>query len=698
MNSPGILQRLNFSMSPRLPVVRQSERSECGLACLAMVAGYHGNPQTLTELRVRSPSSVRGSSLAELMRVATDLGLQCRALRLDMDSLPALATPCILHWDLDHYVVLRKCTRNRLLIHDPASGARRITLKEASEHFTGVALEVQPLQDFKPPPPAPRLSLSSLWHRIVGLRRHLALLLALSLILQLFSLVSPFYVQVVVDDVVVRSDTGLLGVLALGFGLLLVVQIGTELLRSLIVLHMATRLHLQMIANLFHHLIRLPLDYFYRRHLGDTLSRFSSTESIREVITSNLVSAVVDGLMGIITLVAMFVYDTWLTLLVMGVLCVHILLRLAVYRPMRELTEQGIVADAACETSLLETLRAMQAVKLLQGETQRQTRWEQRMVDSTNLGLRLTRIELVVGTFESLLFGVENLLVVYLAANSIIDNKMTVGMFFAFMAYKGHFSGAVQGLVENLLALRMIDVHLERLADIVLTDKEDIPAMPALREGPAKACRLEVRDLEYSFAGEAKPLLKDMNFVIEPGELAVITGPSGVGKSTLMKCLLGLLECEGTMLVDGKPIKPINYRARVAAVMQDDQLMEGTVAENISGFDERPDEQKMLACADMASIHDDILQMPLQYLTQVGDGGAGLSGGQVQRILLARALYREPDILFLDEATCHLDLDTETDIIAALASLPMTRVVIAHRPETIEVADQVIPLMPGEVN
>ena len=694
MSGAGILQHLNFSLVPRLPMVHQSERGECGLACLAMLAGYHGRPQALSSLRSQFQAGVRGSSLADLMKVATGMGLQCRALRLDMEQLPNLATPCILHWDLDHYVVLKKCTRGKLLIHDPARGVRRISMREAHEHFTGVALEAQPTQDFEPPPKPRQLSLSSMWKRITGLRRNLGLLLVLSLILQLFALASPFYVQIVVDDVVVRSDKGLLKVLALGFGLLLTVETGTGLLRSFIVLHLANRLHLQLAANLFHHLIRLPLGYFSSRHLGDTLSRFSSTDSIREVISTNLVSALVDGIMACLTLVAMFIYDPRLSWLVLASLFLYTLLTLALYRPMRDATEEGIRTSASCETSLLETLRAIQAVKLLQAETQRQSIWQQRMADSMNQGIRLSRLEIGASTAQGLLFGVENLLVVYFAANSVMENSMTVGMFFAFMAYKGRFTGAMQGLIQNLLTLRLLDVHLERIADIVLTDQEAIAETPVPREGSARACRLEVRGLGYSFPGETKPLLRNLAFSIKPGELAVITGPSGVGKSTLLKCLLGLLDCEGTVLVDGRPTNPVNYRSRLAAVMQDDQLMEGSIAENICGFDERPDQRRMQECAALAAIHEDILLMPLQYLTKVGDGGTGLSGGQEQRVMLARALYREPDILFLDEATCHLDVATEASIVTALASLSMTRVVVAHRPETIAMADQVITLEP----
>jgi ATP-binding cassette subfamily B protein RaxB len=683
---------LNFGGQPKLPLVRQAEAAECGLACLAMVAAFHGFVTDLQALRRRFPLGGQGTNLKMLIDIAARLELGGRALKADLGDLDQLQLPCILHWGMNHFVVLKSLHRKRAVIHDPALGIRSIKASELAQHYTGVALELTPTQSFAAAKQVQQMPLTALWSRITGLKRSLIQILFLSLLLQLFAVVAPFYVQTVVDDVILRGDTGLLTVLAAGFGLLLLVEVGTSALRSSFILHLASRLHLQLATNLLKHLLRLPMDYFQRRHLGDVLSRFSSIDAVKDILTTGLVSALVDGLMALVTLIAMFIYDGRLTAIVLAVLAIYVAIRITLYAPLRRLTEESIAAAATTETSLIESIRAIQTIKLFQRESERQAHWQNRLAEAMNKDIRIARLGIGFEVANKLLFGIENILVVYFAALAVMGNVFSVGMFFAFISYKQRFIGAMDGLVTQLIEIKMLGVHLQRIADIAYTptERQYDPAPPTAKlQG-----RIEARGISCQYSEFTPPVFSKLDFEIRRGETVAIVGPSGCGKSSLLKILMGLVPAtEGEIRIDNLPLANLpHYREHIAGVLQDDQLLSGSIADNIACHDHLLDLEKVARCADMACIHEDILNMPMQYNTPVGDMGSTLSGGQVQRIMLARAFYREPAILFLDEATSHLDIDMEKMINAHIATLNITRVLVAHRPETIRMADRVIEL------
>lgn len=697
----GVLPRerpeslLSFGGKRRLPVIQQTEAAECGLVCLAMIAGFYGYDTDITNLRRRFSVSSHGVTLKAVIDMAGRLHLSSRALRLESAEIDQLQRPCILHWDMNHFVVLKAVHRQKIIIHDPAKGERKLDMAEFARHFTGVALELTPTDDFKSGEHRQNLKLSQFWSRIFGLKRSLVQILLLSLLLQLFAIVSPFYMQTVVDDVILRNDSDLLLVLAIGFGLLLLIETGTNVLREFVVVHVSNRLNIQMAANLFRHLIRLPMEYFGKRHMGDVVSRFGSLDNVRQLVTTGLVTATVDGVMATITLAVMFFYDIGLALLVMLIVALYALLRLALYRPLRLLTEESIVAKAKHDSHFMESVRAIQTIKLFQRENDRQGQWQNRLADSLNKDIRIARWNIGYDTTNRLLFGVENLLVIYLAATAVMDSRISLGMLFAFMSYKARFVTSMDTFITQCIDIKMLELHLNRLADIAFTPVETIDDH-SLEDQPAARLsgNIEVRDLEYSYGETDAPVFAGLNFTIEAGETVAITGASGCGKSTLIKCIMGLLvPTRGEVLIDGKPlIKLPNYRSQIAGVMQDDQLMSGSIADNISCFAPRPDVERVVHCAQMACIHEEIVQMPMRYNTLVGDMGTSLSGGQKQRIVLARALYRQPQILFLDEATSHLDVDNELLVNEQIRALNITRVIVAHRPETIRSATREIYL------
>jgi len=681
----------------RLPVILQTEATECGLACLAMIASFHGHRVDLDALRARYSVSLKGIDLHGLMQLADRLHLATRAVRVELDELKNLRRPAVLHWDLDHFVVLKKVTARSITIHDPARGSHTLSLEEASRHFTGVALELVPTPGFERKKEERRARLSDFWQRMHGLRPILVQIIVLSMMLQLFALAAPFFMQLVIDEVVVSRDLGLLKVLAIGFALLMLVNTGVTVLRSLVIVNMGAQLNIQMANNLFRHLIRLPLSYFEKRHVGDIVSRFGSMDKIKELLTNEIVSAVVDGVMFIGTLAMMYVYSPLLASIVIVTVGLYALFRFAVYRPFRRLTEESIVADAKEDSNFLEGIRGAQSIKLFGKETQRQSSWQNLYADVINTNIRLDKLGIGYGAVNSILFGLENVIVIYLAAQLVIGNELSVGMIFAFMAYKGQFTDKATSLIEQIIELKMIGLHLARLGDIVMTETEKDVSDGARLSRFRGDIRLE--NLSFCYSEIESPVLDGVNLDIAAGESVCLVGPSGSGKSTLMKLMLGLLEpTTGRVLVDGRDIRQLGvrrYRAQVASVMQDDQLLSGSLADNISFFDPIAEPKKIETCAKLAVIHREIEQMPMGYHSLIGDMGTTLSGGQKQRVLLARALYKNPRILFLDESTAHLDVLLEKRINRNISRIRLTRVIIAHRPETIASADRVVMLSDG---
>ncbi|MBU2864176.1 peptidase domain-containing ABC transporter [Reinekea forsetii] len=682
-----------------LKLILQTEISECGLACVGMIAGHYGYVSDLSNLRNQFKISSQGTNLKQLMDISAKLELAGRALQLDLADLSKLQLPCILHWDMNHFVVLKAVGKNKVTVLDPAIGEVTYSHTEFSAHFTGIALELTPTAKFERKEVRQKLTLSHFWQRIFGLKRNIITIVALSFLLQLFAVVAPFYMQTVVDDVLLRNDGSLLLVLALGFGLLMLLQTATDTLRSFVILHLSTKLNYQMAANLFRHLIRLPLDYFEKRHIGDVVSRFGSLQSVKDLLTTGLVSSIVDGVMAVITLTAMFIYSVKVALVVLVIAGLYTLLRFALYRPFRRLSEESIIAHAKEDSNFMESVRAIQTVKLFQRENDRQNLWQNKYTEALNTDVSVAKWGIAYETLNSLLFGIENIVVIYLLATSVMGNLMSLGMLYAFMSYKNQFVARMDGLIDMLIEFKMIGLHLDRLADITFTEAEDVDRHTAnLQHLSDVKGSIEVKNLTFRYSETDDSIFENISFRIPAGQSAAIVGPSGCGKTTLLKVMMGLLKPNsGQVLVDGVDItKRDDYRTQIAAVMQDDQLLSGSVADNIACFDPKLDFEKIALCAQKAAVHEDILKFGMRYNTLVGDMGTSLSGGQKQRVILARALYREPKLLFLDEATSHLDVERESVVNSNIKKMDVTRIIVAHRPETIKSADVAINM--GQLN
>ena len=664
-----------------------------------MIAAAHGQRIGLFELRRRFPASLRGMNLLRLMHVAEQIQMQGRPLRLELEQLDRLSLPCILHWDLNHYVVLAKVKRDRLTVHDPAAGKRTLPRTEASKHFTGIALELTPTSTFQSRRALPRISVLQLTGRISGLYRAITPILLLSVALQVFVLLAPFFMQWVVDQVLVTADRDLLAVLGLGFSLALLLQLGIGLLRGWSVIYLSTRLGFQWMGNVFAHLLRLPLDFFQKRHLGDITSRMGAVQAIQQTLTTHFVEAFIDGLMAVVTLGMMLLYSARLALVTLLAATLYLSLRWLVYGPLRAGTERQLVAAALQQTHLLESIRGIQSVKVAGCESVRRSRHANLMQDTLNSEVCLARLGLGFNSASQLIFGAERIAVIWIGSVLALSDAFSVGMLVAYLAYKDQFAQRVATLIDKWVEFRMLRLHGERLADIALAEPETDQGRsePAMHEH----ARLEVTGLGFRYAEGEPWVLKDCSFAVEDGESLAIVGPSGCGKTTLMKLLLGLLPATaGSILIDGEDLQrlgPRHFRRWVGAVMQEDQLFAASLAENIAFGDDGYDLRCVEDAARRAGVHQEIEAMPMGYHSLIGDMGTTLSGGQKQRVILARALYRNPRFLFLDEATSHLDVERERLVNEAVGALKMTRIIIAHRPETIASADRVLVLHGGRI-
>lgn len=690
----GYLARLSFGFARKLPVVLQTEAAECGLACLASVLGFHGFHTDLRRLRARYNVSLKGVTLGDMVRFAAGMNLTARALRLELDELANLRLPCILHWDLNHFVVLQAVRRGGIVIMDPAAGLRYIRMEEVSRRFTGVALELWPDTQFEEKREARKIRILPLLRGVVGLKRSLAQLLLLAAALQVFALASPFFTQWVIDRAIVSADRDLLLTLALGFGLLMLVQQLVSLLQAWAGMFLATTLNVQWKANVFRHLLDLPAAYFVKRHLGDVMSRFGEVDSIQGTLTSTFFVLVLNSLMAVFTLALMLLYSPKLSAVVLVMLLVYSAIRWVAYYPLRRATEENIVHAAKQSSYFMETVRGIQTVKLFEKGAQRHGTWMNLFVDTVNTGLTTQKLAVLFEFANSLLFGVANILIVYWGAVSVLDGAFTVGALMAFMSYKSQFEGKVGSLIDQFVQIKMLGLHAERLADIVLEETESgHTGSPLLPEAPERF-DIAVENVSFRYADNEPYVLENFSLHIAQGEALALAGPSGCGKSTLIQLLTGNLKPEtGKVLLGGHDIHalpPAFIRRYSATVMQDDVLFAGSIAENICFFDDAPDMAKIEQCARMANIHQEIAAMPMGYETLIGDMGSALSGGQKQRLILARALYREPKILFLDEASSHLDVANECVINDNLRRLNITKIMVAHRRETLDAADRVV--------
>jgi ATP-binding cassette subfamily B protein RaxB len=702
MKLPDRMKQAAAIIRRRTPLVLQTEAAECGLACLAMIAGRYGHRVDLPALRQRYNLSLRGTTLHDLVRTAANMRLATRALRAELPHLRRLRLPCILHWDHNHFVVLARVVRRGIVVHDPAVGCRRVPVREVDRRFTGIVLEAWPAEGFERKSERARVRIWELLRRTDGFAAAATQVLLMSLVLEAVGLAIPIGFQLVLDDVVVSNDSDLLMLIALGIALVLGFRALIDFVRCWAMMAASSKLTLYWKTSLFRHLLRLPLSFFERRHAGDVASRFISIDRIQQTLTTTSISPVVDGVMGFVLLGMMWLYFPWLALLAVGMTGIYAVMRSLAYRLYRRANEEAVVYAAYENSHFLESLRGMASIKALAMGDWRQGTWNNYLVDRVGAELRVSKIDMIFTIASTFVFGLDRILIVFFGARAVMGGTLSVGMLVAFLAYKDQFSQRVGKCLDTVVKLGTLTVHGERIADIALAEPEQDEFTPLVASTPtimSLKAGLSARTISFRYSDNEPWVIGDFDLDVAPGECVAIAGPSGAGKTTLLKILAGLLRpTTGAVLIDDVLLQAIGleaYRTQIGCVLQDDRLFAGSIAENIAGFSPSPAAERVQQVARFAAIHEEITRMPMGYETLVGDMGSSLSGGQVQRIVMARALYREPRVLLLDEATSHLDEENERAINEAIRRLTISRVIVAHRRSTLDMADRIVPIWPA---
>lgn len=686
------LKDLQFGLRRHTPIILQSEASECGLACLAMALSYHGHFIDLATLRRDTQQSSPTTNLRSLVQLAELMELTARPLKLELPALRRLTLPCILHWDFNHFVVLVRVADAKITLHDPASGKRVLSWAEFSRHFTGIAVELMPTTHFARRDDRERLNIRDMLRHVPRLPPSLISLAAMSFGLEIIALLNPMLAQVIIDEVLVTGDRALLWTIAIGLALLLILQSVFAACRGWSIMRLSTRISVQWNFSLFTHLLKLPQSFFTKRGAGDIQSKFGSLATIQQTLTTDLIQSVMDGLMAVGMFLMIVIYARWLSLIVIASSILDLCLRLALFDPYRELSEELLSQNAAHQSHFLETLRGMRTIKLLALEGRRRLAWGNRLVQSLNTNLRLQRYDLFFGRFQEILWGVDRVLLLVLGAQMVLSAEMTIGMLVAFLSYRDQFAQRFSNLINAAFKIRNLKVQCHRLADIALTPID--PSNEVCLSSPfidtdirENVPAIECRNLGFRYNAQENWVFRGLNLTIPARASFAIEGPSGCGKSTLLAVLMGLSPPEeGQLIWNGVELSANNnavYWSRIAGVMQDDILLSGSIAENIASFDEKIDLTRVMMCAAQAQILDDVNNLSMGFETRVSEMGATMSGGQRQRIIFARALYRQPEILFLDEATSHLDPFSEQQIESIVDGLAITRIIVTHRQETV---------------
>lgn len=679
----------------KLPMIFQDELAECGHACVAMISNYWGHKLDLFSLRKLNEPSARGITLKSIHHLFEKLGFQARALKVSLRDLSLVKCPAILHWNMNHFVVLKKVNNHSVVIHDPARGIIKCSMNDVSQAFTGIVLEVGKSTDFQKIETQGMLKLTDFTKMAFGINKLIVLLILLSLSIEVFTLINPLFMQFVTDDVLSSSSIGNLYGIAFVFSILGLFHVFAEYTRGSLVIYLTNNLTEQFSSNVVKHILKLPLDFFEKRSKGDLQSKFQSIDKIQKKISTDFITTVLDGLMIFVNIIVMFVYSAPLTMLVVVSLIIYIAIRCSSYFFLEKSTEKSIQQHAKAASYFLETLEAMMSIKSFSKENDRLSIWKNSYIRSLNADIHISRLNLAYAIASQLLMTFELIVVICFGANLVLSNQFSLGMLMAFLAYRLLLVNKASSFIQNIFDYKLVSVQLNRLSDILFQKPETIQSGLGVLESMQGG--LSLKNIYFKYNLNDNYTLNNINLEIKSGEKVAIIGPSGCGKTTLLKVMMGLLEkTQGDIYIDGICLRDFglkNYREVTASVMQEDILLSGSILDNISFFDEDLDLARVYEVSKLACSHDFISQLPMGYESRVGDMGSMLSGGQKQRILLARALYKQPKILFLDEATSHLDDENEKYINQSLKALNITQIIVAHRQETIQMADRVISLV-----
>jgi len=686
----------------RFQLVQQAEEMDCGAACLAMICRHYGINLTLGKLREMANVTKEGATMESLARVGESLGFTTRGMRCTFDALLGFDLPFIAHWQGYHYVVVYGVSRGNVWVADPAVGFRKMSVEEFERGWTGICLlfTAGDLASIEAP--------TSPWVRFVRyLRPYKAILGQLFLatfVIQILGVVPPVIIQNILDQVIVHDNVPLLTLLISGLVVTYVFSSLTGVMRSFLSSFMIRNMDFAMMSGFLRHALSLPMSFFATRKTGDVFARFQENQKIRAFLTQSTLSTILNLLMVSIYLTILFMYSVLMTSLLLVLVVPIIVLTVLVTPKLKAFAREVFSATTKVESTLMEVIGGVETVKGMGIERAMRMKWEREYADALNVQYRSQRFNIWVGLANQFFNAAITITILAVGATLVMQQQLSIGQLIAFNALMGSVLGPLMGLVGLWNQINEAGVAMERLGDVLDIEPEQKPEQIGSRVViPDLRGDITVENLYFRYSDTSPYVLENINLNIEPGQLVSIVGQSGSGKTTLSKILVGFYKpTDGRILVDGYDLESIDkeyYRAQIGYVMQSNLLFSGTIASNIASGDDNPDHQRIVEAARLADAHNFINALPLGYEQVVGERGMGLSGGQMQRLCIARALYHDPKLLLFDEATSALDSQSESNILQNMQKIleGRTAVVIAHRLSTIVNSDKILVMYNGTI-
>ncbi|NMF90930.1 ABC transporter transmembrane domain-containing protein [Aromatoleum petrolei] len=688
----------------RFPLVEQAEEMDCGAACLAMICRHFDIPMTLGKLRELANVTTQGATLDSLARAGESLGFTTRGVQCTFDALQGFELPFIAHWEGYHYIVVYGVSKKQVWVADPALGFRQMAVEDFERGWSGTCLLFAPGQNL-----VQMAAARSPWIRFVGYLRPykkiLAHLVMATFVIQVLGIVPPMIIQNVLDGVIVHENVSLLHLLIAG---LVITNLSTHLIstvRAFLANFMVRNMDFAMMSQFFRHTMSLPFSFFAKRKTGDILARFQENQTIRSFLTESTVTTLLNLLMVFVYFTILFLYNVQMTLLLIAFVIPIMALTVIVTPKVKNYAREVFSTSTEAQAFLMEALGGVETIKGMGIERPMRLKWEKKYAKALSVQYRAQMFNVGVGFVSQLLNSATTIAILWVGANQVLAHELTVGQLMAFNAMMGSVLAPLMGLVALWSHVNDAAVAMERLGDVLDIEPEQRPEDVASRVVlPDLKGEISLEGVYFRYGGtDTAYVLENISFDIKPGELIAIVGRSGSGKTTLAKLLVGFYPpSDGRIVVDGYDMGVIDkeyYRAQVGYVMQSNLLFSGTIADNIASGDETPDRRRIEEVAKMADAHAFIRKLPLGYEQIVGERGMGLSGGQIQRLCIARALYHDPRLLVFDEATSALDTQSESNIIGNMQEIlrGRTAVIIAHRLSTIMRADKILVLYEGAI-
>ncbi|MEO1034807.1 MAG: peptidase domain-containing ABC transporter [Pseudomonadota bacterium] len=694
----------NAKLIRRFQLVQQAEEMDCGAACLAMITRHYGINITLGKLRELANVTREGATLDSLAKVGESLGFTTRGMRCSYDALLGFDMPFIAHWEGYHYVVVYGISKRHVWVADPGPGFRKMTVEEFEKGWTGVCLLFTPSDDMATVEDSP-----SPWLRFIRYvapyKSVMGYLFLATFVIQLLGIVPPIITQNILDRVIVHNNYSLLTILIGGLVITNVFSQLTLVMRGLLSNFMVRNLDFSMMSGFLRHSLALPLSFYAKRKTGDVFARFQENETIRAFLTESTLATVLNLMMVVLYLTILFLYSTLLTSLLLILIVPIVILTVAATPKLKGYARDVFDKATTAEATLMEMIGGIETIKGMGIERPMRMKWERQFVSALNVKYRAQRFNILIGFVSQIFNATISITILAVGARLVMSQELTIGQLMAYSALMGMVLGPLMGLVGLWGQFHSAGVAMERLGDILDMEPEQKPETLASRIViPDLQGAIDVKDMYFRYGGNETPyVLENINLRIEPGQVVSIVGQSGSGKTTLAKLIVGFYPpSEGKIVVDGYDLDSIDkeyYRAQIGYVMQSNLLFSGTIAENIAAGVDNPDRSQIMRVSKLADAHNFIANMPLGYDQVVGERGTGLSGGQIQRLCIARGLYHDPKLLIFDEATSALDTQSESNIMHNMKDIlaGRTAIVIAHRLSTIMNSDKIVVLYRGAI-